>query len=233
VSAGYFILEPDGTRDGPYAKEELLDLMDAGEISPATQCMDAASGRVSEAGSLFRVLAPVQEKPAPAAWKPSPFREETLNNPNAVDSPAPPRVRLVYCGSPCILTYWRSVLAAALLIGGGFFVREWVPEMLALGLIAGMLVLLLAVLHRMRHRFIVTSARVEWHRGLIAKSSRELPVSAIRSINVTHSGASGLLDIGRITFSSAAGAHEDITFDRVWRASALKNRVRRLQESSQ
>jgi hypothetical protein len=230
VSADYFILQPDGTRDGPYAEEELLDLMDSGEIAAGTPCLHGPSGKVSEAGSLFRVLAPLSDKSGSVEWKPAPFRDEEEQSPEPA-TPDKSRVRLLYAGSPCLLSYWRSFLLAVVLIAGGAYAREKVPALLAAGLLSGMFVMLLAVLHRMKSRYVVTTARVECHRGLLFRTSRELRIADIRAINVTGAGAAGLPGIGRITFSSAAGPQEDITFDRVWRASSLKSLVRRLQDA--
>jgi hypothetical protein len=229
VSADFFILLPDGTREGPYAEEELLDLMDSGDIGAGTQCLHAATGKVTEAGSLFRVLAPVPDKPPPVTWKPAPFPDEETESEKGI--PAKTRIRLLYRGSPCVLTYWRSVLLAAALFAGGFFLREKAPVLLAAGLLSGSLVLLLAVLHRMKSLFIITSVRVELRHGLLSRSSRELRLVDIRSINVTRTGFSGLLGIGSVTFFASAGTSEDITFDRVWHASFLKTLVRRLQNT--
>src|SRR5689334_21889413 len=107
--------------------------MDAGEIAAGTPCLHVPSGKVSEAGSLFRVLAPFPDKPASAEWKPAPFPDDK-GAPAQPGSPDKPGVRLLYIGCPCVLSYWRSFLLAAALIAAGIFAREKVPALLAAGL---------------------------------------------------------------------------------------------------
>ncbi len=237
MNGEYFILEPDGSQDGPYGEEELLDLMDQGELSPGTRCMDADSGRITRLGKLFHVVAP--PAPAPVPWKPAPFPrarkddEEEDGAPSAAREPAPgrPRARLLYHGSPCVLTYWRSALLAVVLFAGGWLAREKMPALLALGPLAGMGVLLYTVLRRMRSRYIVTTTRVELRR--FAGGSRVLAIREILAIRVKRSGFPGLLGIGTVIFASATGPARDVVFPRVWRASALRDLVSRLQEAAQ
>jgi hypothetical protein len=232
MSDGYYILKSDGSRDGPWAEEELLDLLENGQVKPDENCLHAASGRICPAGEMFHVISPEPPGPpqtAPVAWEPAPF-------PAGSEAGAPtaekPRVRLHYRGSPSVLTYGGRLLLAAALIAGGCLFRREVPSMLAIGLIAGSAVLLAAVLRRMSTQYSVTSARVESVRGLLSRSSRELRIADIRAINVTCSGLMGLLGIGSVTFSSEGGSRDDVIFDRVWNANGLKNLVRRLQDSA-
>lgn len=233
MSDDYFILLPDGSREGPYAEEELLDFIDAGEIEPATTCLHAASGRMCEAGALFRVIAPVDVSAAPAAapvaWKPAPFPDAAVQDAPATGHQAL-RPRLLYRGHRCFLTYWRSALLAVVPVAGGWLGREAAPALFAVGLLAGMSVLLWAVLHRMSALYLITSLRVEAVSGLISKSSRELRIADIRTINVDRRGWTGWLGVGNVTFSGAGTPQEDVRFQRVWRASALKMLVRRMQE---
>lgn len=229
MSDDYFILQPDGARSGPYAEEELLDLMDAGKIGPNTPCRHAVSGRVSEAGELFTVVKPAETPTGPVAWQPAPFPEEIPpGKPAAATDKSRPR--LLYRGNRCVLTCWRSVLLAAGLAAGGWLAGSEVPAMLAAGPVLGSLVLIHAILRRLSTQYYITTVRVEVTEGLLARSSRELRIADIRAINVTRRGLTGLLGIGTITFSSAAGAQDDVVFQSVWRASALKGLVRQLQD---
>ena len=228
MSDEYFILKPDGTRAGPFAEEEVLDLLDSGDAAPDDQCLHGASGRVSAAGAMFQVIEPEAARvapPAPVAWQPAPFPDEEEDA-----AAEKPRARLLYHGNPSVLTYWRSVLLAAACVAGGDLLRGRVPAMLAIGLVAGSLVLIRAILHRLSTQYFINSARVEVITGLLSRSSRELRIADIRAINVTRTGLTGLLGIGSITFSSAAGAQDDVVFHRIFGASGLKNLVRRLQD---
>ncbi len=230
MSNDYYILHADGTRTGPCAEEEILDLLESGALHPDDRCLHAESGRVSPAGAMFHVIKPaVEPSPEPVPWQPAPFPDDSSEK--EATAPEKPRVRLLFRGSPCVLTYWRSVLLAAGVIIGGYALRAGMPGMFVAGLIIGPLILLRAVLHRLRTLYLITGTRVEVIEGLLSRSSRELRITDIRAINVTRTGFMGLLGIGSITFSSAAGAQDDVVFQRVFGATSLKNLVRRLQDA--
>lgn len=232
MSKEYYILQPNGDRDGPYAEEEVLDLLEGGALHPAAQCLDAATGRVCDAVAMFQVIDPAAEAVVPRApvpWQPAPFPEIGGDAEESGRSDLPGS-RILYRGNPCVLTYWRSVLLAAASVAAGWLAREKWPGMLAVGLIAGSLVILRAILHRLGTQFSITSARVEVIEGLVSRSSRELRIPDIRAINVRCTGLTGLLGVGTLNFSSAAGAQDDVVFRNVWSAATLKNMVRRLQD---
>ena len=227
MSNEYYILHPDGTRTGPCAEEEVLDLLESGALQPDDQCLHEESGRVCPAGAMFHVINPAAEDaPASVPWQPAPFPEDEPE----IAVPNKPRARLLYRGGPCVLTYWRSVLLAAAVIFAGYALRTKMPGLLAAGLIIGPLILLRAVIHRLRTTYLINSARVEVIEGLLSRSSRELRIADIRAINVTRTGLMGLFGIGTITFSSSASAQDDVVFQRVFGATGLKNLVRRLKD---
>ena len=228
MSNVYYILNPDGTRAGPYAEEEVLDLLECGAMQPHEQCLHEESGRISAAGAMFQVINPAPgPAPDPVPWQPAPFPDGDEGKVSTSDKP---RARLLYRGSPCVLTYWRSVLLAALVVFAGYALRDKSPGMVPVGLIIGPLILLRAVLHRLGTLYLITSSRVEVIEGLLSRSSRELRVADIRAINVTRTGLTGLCGIGSIAFSSAADAQDDVVFHRVFGPTGLKNLVRRLQD---
>ncbi len=225
MNAEYFILLPDGSRDGPYAEEELLDLIDAGDLEPGSRCLHAATGKVSAAGRLFTVVTPAAvssapEPPAPVPWKPAP--------PAASRPVEHPRPALSYSGNRGFLSFSFSLFLAGAFIAAGVYLRSWSPSLLAIGLLAGMTLLLIVTLRRRGIRYVITHGRVEIITGLLTKSSREIPIAEIRAITVAHQGLTSLLGMGSITFSPPPGT-PDITFHGVWFPGRLKSRVRRAQ----
>ena len=58
MTAQYLITLPDGTADGPYTEEELLDMMDADELGAGTICEDMATRRRCRVRDLFKVIPP-------------------------------------------------------------------------------------------------------------------------------------------------------------------------------
>ena len=82
---------------------------------------------------------------------------------------------------------------------------------------------------RSRRKYSITNKRVIVEYGLISKTSNEIRVQDIRSINLTKSGLSGLFGIGRIEFSSAATDDAEVVFWNCPDAEKVRNQVRLLQ----
>ncbi len=240
MDADWFILLPDGEREGPYREGELLDFLSSGELTPETPCLHVPDNRVATAGEWFQVIqetdgdeaGELAEKPegmmSPRArqpWKPVPFPEEK--------SPARPRPlpdRVLYRGHPSMLTYWRTGLFAFVLGAGGMLLSTEKQELSAFGLMAALVVLLWGALHRLGQCYLVTTRRVELITGLIARSSRELRHEDIRSLSVDQRGLAGLTGIGTITFSATGGREEDVVFADVRGPARIKDLVRKIQE---
>ena len=233
MSPEYYILLPDGTRAGPCAEEEILDLLESGDLDPDNKCLHAESGRILPAGQMFHVITPEPEpdppppaEPAPVPWQPAPF-------PSGETKPASnSRPKLFYRGCPSALNYWASIILSGVLYASGIMLRHTHPDMFLLSQVCGSLILLSAVLRLVRTQYFITTACVATRTGLVARSSRELPLSDINAINVERRGLFGLLGIGSVTFSSTRGPGHDVTFRRVRRVSALKRLVRKLQEAT-
>jgi len=67
--------------------------------------------------------------------------------------------------------------------------------------------------------------------GLFAKSSTEIRIKDIRSINVKKSGLLGLLGVGDVEFSSAASDKAEIVFSSISSATEVRDLVRNYQEA--
>ncbi len=241
MAADWFILLPDGEREGPYREGELLDFLSSGELTPDTPCLYVPDNRVATAGEWFHVLEEDAHgaasgqlpdwsagNPPPRTgqpWKPAPFPEE---KPAAPRRPLPDRV--VYRGHPSLLTYWRTGLFAFVLGAGGMMLSTEKQELSAIGLMAALVVLLWGALHRLGQCYLVTTRRVELITGLVARSSRELRHEDIRSLRVDQHGLAGLAGIGTITFSATGGYEEDVVFTDVRGPARIKDLVRKIQE---
>lgn len=273
MTAEYLIHFPDGTTDGPYTEEDLLDMVDADELSAGAVCEDIATGKRMRVRQLFQVIPPAAASSAPppeaghngsdgrpsaaapaaapgppakapsaapARWIPAPLPESmpTASKPAAAREPGPapraapppPPPRTYYSGSPSLLSYPLSLVLAFALTAGGWYAGRWDGNYLATGWLAGFSLLALVMLLRSASDYRVTSRRVEARIGLLSKSSKEIRISDIRSINVTKSGMKGLLGVGTVIFSSSGGTEEDVTFRQIWRAHRVKDLVRLLQD---
>ena len=65
--------------------------------------------------------------------------------------------------------------------------------------------------------------------GIISRTSNEIRIPDIRSINLQKRGFSGLLGIGRVEFSSAATDDADVVFWNTPDAEKVRDLVRSLQ----
>lgn len=95
----------------------------------------------------------------------------------------------------------------------------------------GILILLYIYIRRARQWYVVTNRKVEIQTGLVVKSSNEIRVKDIRSINVTKHGLPGLIGIGSVEFSSAATDRAEVIFVNIGHADRVRDLVTNLQES--
>ena len=115
------------------------------------------------------------------------------------------------------------------------FFRHLVDDATTLWIVRGVLALLALVslvwirLDRSRRKYTVTNRRVSVEYGIVSKRSNELRIQDIRSINLTTTGLSGLVGIGRLEFSSAASDDADVIFWNTPGATKVRDLVRSLQ----
>ena len=174
-------------------------------------------------------------------WKPL----RTLFTPPATASPVarPPAEtatssaeQLMWSGRPSHWNFFFSWLLAFLFVGAGAFCL-WVyfnggtSALLLVPGAIGILILFYIYISRARRRYIVTNRKVEVQTGLVVKSSNEIRVKDIRSINVTKHGFAGLIGIGSVEFSSAATDRAEVIFVNIAHADRVRDLVTNLQEA--
>ena len=76
----------------------------------------------------------------------------------------------------------------------------------------------------------ITNHRVISITGRVSRDTNELRIQEIRSMNVSKSGVTGLLRVGRLEFSSAATDDADVIFYQVGGVDGVRDLVRILQE---
>jgi membrane protein YdbS with pleckstrin-like domain len=142
----------------------------------------------------------------------------------------------MWSGRPSHWNFFFSWLIALVFVGAGAFC-VWIyfngnsnPLLLIPGAI-GILILLYIYIRRARQLYLVTNRKVEIQTGLVVKSSNEIRVKDIRSINVTKHGLAGLIGIGSVEFSSAATDRAEVIFVNIAHADRVRDLVTNLQES--
>jgi uncharacterized membrane protein YdbT with pleckstrin-like domain len=83
---------------------------------------------------------------------------------------------------------------------------------------------------RARRTYIVTGRRVMFEWGVLVKSTTEIRIKDIRSINVFKSGIAGFMGFGSIEFASAAADRAEVVFRNVAMPDAVRDMVRHAQE---
>lgn len=155
-----------------------------------------------------------------------------------MNDPIPPTSeQALWQGSVSHFHYFGKWLLAVILLGalsGSFFLRF--PDLTVIlwgcraALLALAIVLVLWIqLDRSRRKYAVTNKRVSAEYGIVNKSSNEVRIQDVRSINLRKSGLSGLLGIGTVEFSSAATDDADVIFWNTSDAEKVRDLVRSLQ----
>lgn len=151
-------------------------------------------------------------------------------------APATPE-KVLWTGTVSNLHYAGKWFLVLLLLGavcGSFWLV--LPEYATILWATRAVLLLIAVLviawiqvDRRRRKYAVTNKRVSVEFGIISRTSNEVRIQDIRSINLTKKGFSGLLGIGRVEFSSAATDDADVIFWNTPEAEKVRDLVRSLQ----
>ena len=142
----------------------------------------------------------------------------------------------MWSGRPSNWNYFFSWFFTLLLLAGGglclfvYFTSGSNPALL-IPVIFGVLLLITIAVRRASMLYVVTNRKVEVRTGLFVKSSNEVRVKDIRSINVTKHGLAGFIGIGSVEFSSAASDRAEVIFVNISGADRVRDLVTNLQES--
>ncbi len=137
----------------------------------------------------------------------------------------------MFRGHPSWFSFTKGILLALLLLlaavgsiqFSGFF---W----LAIGIACSSFTFCCVIIARQHRDYLVTNERVEVEWGLIGRSSKEVRIQDIRSIDVVEGGVLGFLGIGTVDFSSSGTDGVEVQFKHVRRPHRVKELVRQLQK---
>ena len=94
----------------------------------------------------------------------------------------------------------------------------------------GAVIILRIFLDRAARTYIVANRTVAFKSGILVKSTNEIRIRDVRSINVSRRGIAGMIGVGTVEFSSAATDRAEIIFTAIADAEKVKNMVRDLQD---
>jgi hypothetical protein len=241
-----FVLKA-GERLGPFSIENLLDGLESGDFSCDDVCLRPGATECERLSDLldWEEDPEVEEEdadesdteddePLPDS---TPRSSETRSRQTGSrQTGSPPRASnaresdpLLYAGHPSVLTYPFALFALVGGLTGGVWLYPVDPNYTLVGLGLALAGLVRLSLIRFAHDFQIRPRRIEVITGLVARSSREVRIEDIRSINVTCRGLGGIIGIGTVDFLTS-GDTPEVSFDRVWAAKKIKDLVRRLQD---
>lgn len=225
-----------GRRLGPFTLDELLDGLEDGIFSENEVCLREGAAHCERLRDLLDWDAETTDEDESEDLCDEDEEESGGGAPDrGGETPVSPRRRaepdrIVYSGHPSVLTCPFALGALVGGVFGGFWLYR-LDANLTLAAFALALVGLVRLSYvRFTHDYRIRRRRVEIVTGLLARSSREVRIEDIRSINVACRGVSGLFGIGTVDFLTSGDAPE-ISFRKVWAARRVKGLVRRLQDA--
>jgi membrane protein YdbS with pleckstrin-like domain len=232
------------------SKEDLFLLVERGSLARGDLCTDTASGRDHTVGDVINGMRPPTARSLSRMNRPA-YREIRADVPG--DEPemeeleeeveeeiedldlslyTPAGELIKFQSHPSWLGYGKALfLVLLLIITTGMLVQIEPVYALVSGLSALLLLIIIGI-GRASRDYMVTEERVEVVWGIMGRSSKEVRICDIRSIDVHQSGLKGLLGLGSVDFSSAANAGIEVQFRDIRRAHQVKELVRQLQREN-
>lgn len=131
-------------------------------------------------------------------------------------SEAPSKEKLMWTGRPSTMNYIGWFIAGVVL-----------APLFGIGIV----LIIYAFLKLRGQKYIITDKKVTLETGIFVKSSNQLRIKDIRSINVTKKGLGGLfLGMGSVELSSAATGKAEVVFEGIRCADKLRDLISELQE---
>jgi uncharacterized membrane protein YdbT with pleckstrin-like domain len=106
----------------------------------------------------------------------------------------------------------------------------WFFGLLLIPVVIGIFLLAYVFIDRARNTYMITAHKIMIETGLIAKSSNEIRIRDIRSINLLKHGMVGFLNVGDLEFSSSASDKAEIVFHAIPKVTAVRDLVRGYQD---
>jgi membrane protein YdbS with pleckstrin-like domain len=243
MPARYRLTEhPDFTET--LSREDLAVLVGRGSLGRGDICEDVDSGRSHTVGELTqgmgggvgdgsRIARPAYMEIRADGARFDESEEGDLEDDEEVEEDnylyTSSGERVLYHGNPSWLSYSKALFLSVLLAVSGALAVPFGLRYAALGFLCSSSVVLCVGIARFSRDYFVTEDRVEVLWGLIGRSSKEVRIRDIRSIDVREGWITGLLGLGSVDFSSSANAGIEVAFDHVRKAHRIKELVRRLQ----
>ncbi len=255
MASARYQLPQHPTLAGPYTKDELYLLVDRGSIARGEIVTDRVNGRSHKVGELIDGMKPprpkelgervdrpaYQEFSGDAPWEERPRvithpvngDEDDFDPENddflLDDTTGVSDDDICYHGHPSWLAFMSPMFFVLLLLGGSVWMLQFSMNYFFIGLGVTSFVFCCILITRQQRDYFVSGERVETEWGIVGRSSREVRIADIRSIEVHHTGIKGWFGVGTVDFSSAGGNEVEVQFVNIRKPHRIKELVRQLQ----
>ena len=205
------LITKDGQQYGPYELPDIQEYVNQGSFALTDQCWQ-------DGWPDWRPLSTIISRPPPPP-------------PAKAASAAPVTAKATATGDQIIwegrATLWKYA--------GSIILSVIVTVLLAvftmgIGVVLAPIWWLAIYISRKNRKYTVTRKRIVVESGIFVKSSNEIRIKYVRSINFTKTGIAGLFGIGTVDFFSAASGDAEVRFQSIPKAKDLKEMVNALQE---
>lgn len=234
---------------GLLSKEDLYTLVERGSLARGDLCTDVQSGRDHTVGEVISGMRPPRASSPPRVDRPA-YQEFRADDPYEVEEPAPEDdeleeeeqdevpftesgERIYFFSHPAWMSYWKSLFLMLLFfVAAGLLFSMDEAYALVFGL-SGIATFICITIARSSHDYIVTDERVEYVWGIMGRSSKEVRICDIRSLDVWEKGFKGIvLRLGTLDVSSAGNAGVEVSFRDIRQAHKVKELIRQLQRGA-
>lgn len=234
---------------GLLSKEDLYLLVERGSLARGDLCEDTVTGRDHTVGDVIGEMRSARARAGAQIGKPL-FREIRADAPGEMEEDlpweededeevempleegafTPAGEMILHRSHPAWLGAGKTLFLVLLLGITTWMLLQVQPDYAPLSGVCAALLLLGVWVARATRVYVVTEERVEVVWGILGRSSKEVRICDIRSIDVYESGLKGLLGLGTVDFSSAANSGIEVQFRDVRGAHGVKELVRQLQK---
>lgn len=240
---------------GLLSKEDLYTLVENGSLARGELCTDVQTGRDHTVGEVISGMRPPRASSPARVSRPAyqefraddPFEGEALapaeQDPEPLDAPQEelpdeddnPQFtdsgeRIWYFAHPAWLSYWKELLLMLLFFTAAALLFNMEEGWALVSGLCGLAVFIGVSIARSSHDYIVTEERVEYIWGILGRSSKEVRICDIRSLDVWEKGLKGFVfRLGTLDVSSAGNSGVEVRFSDIRRAHEVKQLIRVLQ----
>ena len=218
MEARFFIVRPRGVEDGPFTEEEVLDLLDAGDLSKHDWCRVDSEPQAQPLGEIFETIRPT----------PADMIEET-DGPTVGERENDSAEEVIYRAAPSLLGYAGPLGVAAGTLAAGYWAGAFGVAWVIGAVIIAFLLIARVLIHRAARDYIITTEQVESTCGLLAREHRTLRLTELESIRLVSHGLLSWFGVGTVVFVPESDHAPNVVFERVARARRVIALVREWQ----